>query len=577
MSTESSPLLFSAGAADAVAPKPLPWWRRPRMKTLVPPLFLHILSVTMAIVPLQFFIILIVCQDTGISAFFADGNSAALPDLNKCKTPEVQAIVARWTTLLQIALAIPAFFSVPALGAFSDLFGRKYVMAVPLVGALVGTSTLIFIALTNASLWLLVVARIFTGLCGSWSVLVMISHAYIADIAPEEKRTTKFTLMEAIIFFGFMIGPLLGGAIAKIEVVYVFYTMLVLDSIVLLYILLFLPESLKKTSRLEPVESADSESLLNQVEPSASSSSAPRGSTADSFRSTSARLKKPTLSSFADYREAFYQTVLIFAGEGSNRSRTLVALMYFCMAMATGGSSFGLVLYTNLRFGWDSLQVGTFLFVASFARIFYMSLVLPVVMKKFATGKTLLTRIRVEITIIQIALLLLAVGYTLIGLATESWMLYAVAMFDAFGIVAGPTARSLLSRSTSSDNQARLFSALELIDQLAKIISPIFYGYVYSTSVRTMPNLIFFIIGGFFTLGMVSLLLCRTRHFAPVVDLSRPADEVGQAAGESVLPVASDSAAWAYDTDRESILSEVEENIVDSLVEEAFQSNVSLA
>jgi MFS family permease len=61
-------------------------------------------------------------------------------------------------------------------------------------------------------LWLLLVSRIFAGICGA---NITVAQAYIADITPPEKRSAKMGLIGMAFGLGFIFGPAIGGIIFK--------------------------------------------------------------------------------------------------------------------------------------------------------------------------------------------------------------------------------------------------------------------------------------------------------------------------------------------------------------------------
>ena len=64
----------------------------------------------------------------------------------------------------------------------------------------------------GTGLWLLLVSRIFAGICGA---NITVAQAYIADITPPEKRSAKMGLIGMAFGLGFIFGPAIGGIIYK--------------------------------------------------------------------------------------------------------------------------------------------------------------------------------------------------------------------------------------------------------------------------------------------------------------------------------------------------------------------------
>ena len=116
--------------------------------------------------------------------------------------------LATATGLLFTAYSLFQFISVPGLGALSDHYGRKPVLLVCLVGSAVGYLMLGM----GGALWVLFLGRILDGITGG---TVGAIFAYIADITRPEERTRYYGLVGAISGLGFVLGPALGGVLAK--------------------------------------------------------------------------------------------------------------------------------------------------------------------------------------------------------------------------------------------------------------------------------------------------------------------------------------------------------------------------
>jgi MFS family permease len=86
------------------------------------------------------------------------------------------------------------FFFAPVWGRLSDRIGRRPVMLISNLGA-AGSYSLFAIAcgLSGAAgLWMILVSRMFAGICGA---NLSVASAYIADISPPEKRSARMGLI----------------------------------------------------------------------------------------------------------------------------------------------------------------------------------------------------------------------------------------------------------------------------------------------------------------------------------------------------------------------------------------------
>ncbi|MCX6890644.1 MAG: MFS transporter [Verrucomicrobiota bacterium] len=103
------------------------------------------------------------------------------------------------------------FVFAPIWGRWSDRYGRRPILLISTAGAAV--SYVLFArstALENhtAALWLMVVSRLFAGICGG---NITVAQAYIADITPPAERSKKMGLIGMAFGLGFILGPFIGG------------------------------------------------------------------------------------------------------------------------------------------------------------------------------------------------------------------------------------------------------------------------------------------------------------------------------------------------------------------------------
>src|SRR3989440_231549 len=102
------------------------------------------------------------------------------------------------------------FLFAPAWGRLSDRIGRRPVLLVSTAGAAISYALFaVGSGLTNqTALLVLLVSRIFAGICGA---NITVAQAYIADITPVADRSKKMGLIGMAFGLGFIFGPALGG------------------------------------------------------------------------------------------------------------------------------------------------------------------------------------------------------------------------------------------------------------------------------------------------------------------------------------------------------------------------------
>jgi DHA1 family tetracycline resistance protein-like MFS transporter len=120
------------------------------------------------------------------------------------------ADIAWWVSLILALYSLCSFVAAPVLGAMSDRFGRRPVMLLSLCGSALGFA----VFGVGGALWVLVLGRVIEGLtAGSISAL----YAYVADTHAPAERGPAFGVLGAAGGLGFMLGPVLGGALGQVS------------------------------------------------------------------------------------------------------------------------------------------------------------------------------------------------------------------------------------------------------------------------------------------------------------------------------------------------------------------------
>lgn len=103
------------------------------------------------------------------------------------------------------------FLSNPILGELSDIYGRKRVIQLSIIGTVL-TSLIFAVGIAVGSLVMLFVSRLFNGLTGG---LISVAQASIADVTEDSERSRNFGIIGAAFGIGFLIGPFLGGFLSS--------------------------------------------------------------------------------------------------------------------------------------------------------------------------------------------------------------------------------------------------------------------------------------------------------------------------------------------------------------------------
>jgi MFS transporter, DHA1 family, tetracycline resistance protein len=149
---------------------------------------------------------------------------------------------ALMVTLLTVIYAAAQFVAAPLLGKLGDIYGRRPVLLMSLLGSAIGY----VIFGIGGALWILFLSRLIAGItAGNQSV----AAAYIADVSTPEARAKNFTLIGMAWGIGLVIGPASGVALGQwwLDAPAVIAAGLSLLGVVLGFS--WLPESLPATQR----------------------------------------------------------------------------------------------------------------------------------------------------------------------------------------------------------------------------------------------------------------------------------------------------------------------------------------
>ncbi|MCS7272936.1 MAG: MFS transporter [Fimbriimonadales bacterium] len=147
--------------------------------------------------------------------------------------------------VLFAAFSAAQLLAAPILGEWSDRYGRRPVLILSLLGSAV---SYVMLALAPSMLWLYL-ARLLDGFTGG---NIVTARAYIADISEPEKRAHNFGLIGAAFGIGFILGPALGGGLARFGLATPAWFAAGLSLLAALYALWALPETAHLTSAKRP-------------------------------------------------------------------------------------------------------------------------------------------------------------------------------------------------------------------------------------------------------------------------------------------------------------------------------------
>lgn len=102
------------------------------------------------------------------------------------------------------------------------------------------------------------------------------------------------------------------------------------------------------------------------------------------------------------------------------------------------------------------------------------------------------------------------VGY---GLASNTWMFYLATSLHAVCILAAPSLKALLTLLVEPSQFGTALGALQVVDSLATIFSPIVISWVYALTVKSMIEFVWYTCAAWTGLGFVLAFMIRQKEF----------------------------------------------------------------
>ncbi|WP_366790838.1 TCR/Tet family MFS transporter [uncultured Chryseobacterium sp.] len=338
---------------------------------------------------------------------------------------------AKYGGWLSFAYAFTQFVFSPVVGNLSDKYGRRPIILISLFGF---TIDYIFLALAP-TIWLLFVGRVIAGITGASFTT---ASAYIADISTDEDRAKNFGLIGAAFGLGFIIGPLIGGALGHFGARMPFYAAAVLCLLNFLYGYFILPESLDKDKRRE-----------------------------------------------FDWKRANPIGSLKFLFKHSELSGLVITLFLVYVAGHAVQSNWS--YFTMGQFNWSEFTVGVSLGVVGLLVAFVQGVLIRWTTPKLGEYKS-----------IYIGLGMYAVGMLLFAFATEGWMMFAILIPYCLGGICGPSLQSVITKNVAPNEQGELQGALTSLMSITSTIGPplmasLYYQFSKEDSSLKFPGAPFFL------------------------------------------------------------------------------------
>lgn len=360
---------------------------------------------------------------------------------------------ANWNGWFGLVFAVMQFLFSPVLGVLSDRFGRRPVILLSNLG--LGLDYVVM-ALAPTISWLFL-GRIISGVTSSSIPTAM---AYIADVAPREKRAGAFGMIGVAFGLGFVIGPFFGGLLSDFNPRLAFWVAAAFSLANWAWGYLFVPESLPGDRR----------------------------------KQFTFRRANPVGS-----------LVLLRSHPELGKLATIQFLAYVAHNVFSVWA-----LYSIYRYAWNQTMIGVSLAIVGICTAVISAGLTPRMVKYFGEKRTL-----------YIGQCFGATGMLIAGLARNGAVLLASVPIISMWNISMPAAQSIMTHRVSEREQGELQGAIGSLRSITFIIGPVLFSRIFGWFID--PKHSFQIPGAPYYLGAALLftaMLMATRIEQP--DMAAP-------------------------------------------------------
>lgn len=335
--------------------------------------------------------------------------------------------IASFVGIITALFAFCEFVAAPTLGLLSDRYGRRPVLLLSMAGSALG-----YLLLGGGnSLWLLFLGRIIDGLtAGNISTV----FAYVADITPHEQRAKRYGMIGGAIGLGFIIGPAIGGFVARWGLSAPMYLAAAMCLFNLGWAYFALPETLS-------LQSGRSTFQWSDINPLAA-----------------------------------------FKGIQSNtglRSLLLASVFHFIAFAQLQGN---IAVYFKDLLSWNTSQMGLVFLIVGFADFVTQGYLVGKLHKFFNEQKLSVTGISIAGTMYLVFASL--TRFYIVGEVYVAYLIYAFGkgLFE-------PSMSSLVSKSAGNNEQGKAHGSYQSLQSLTRVIGPITAACLYNIH-KSLPYLV---------------------------------------------------------------------------------------
>ena len=394
--------------------------------------------------------------------------------------------VVLWSTWSGFAQnAIFSFILTPALGAWSDIHGRKPFLLIAQCLSLVPLSLILMNMHYGVPLKWLYIITAFTGSVN----LIAPSLSYIADAVPPILRAPCFGFFLASFSLAILIGPPIGASLQPKTTP---LAAMIMTLLCMLATFLFLPESLSAKAAGEARRRQEEDEAKN-------TSTAVYTSSVDEFTNNTSTTTGTSDDLSSQRRTPGPRAVIASTWKAMSilrRNALFIRLTAVLMvgAIVTEGVQDVLIQYLQIKLNFKAKDVSLLFMSYGASSLLVQGALLRVLLAKMGEKNLLIAGLLAQL-----------VQNITIMLATQKWQAIAGIVTASFGSVTFPTISSIKANAALDHEQGAVQGALNGAKSLASGVGPLAFAWLFAVFTRTDSELPFFP-GAPFVLGIVLLM-----------------------------------------------------------------------
>jgi MFS family permease len=361
-----------------------------------------------------------------------------------CKLGPVQTQVSSLKGWLEVFMAVPSLLLSIPIGMLADSIGRRLIFTANALSLALMQVWITFVTCFGGGIplravWLAGGFGLFTG---GTIVTEMLFMCMLTDISPEGQVANAFFRATSFAYAGRVLGPLIAGALMRRDPWYAVYLGLACLAFTFA-VVVTIPETFQSTAAC----SQGATTTLEQADEGGPTTKQKQKFTFAASRSS----MRQVLKIWSDWRLVSEALTLPFK------------IVYFALNDLVQR-------YVSDRYGW-TLANATLLYAVQAATTTLMLLTFLPLVSNHIDKRFSLSVLQKNVVMTRASLFVLAVAYTVIGLAPNTAIMVIGMVIETLSTGLPSTMRALAAALVSTEDKGRVFSVLAVAETLSTMIA----------------------------------------------------------------------------------------------------------